>query len=227
MALKVLVVEDDAASLELISEVLASSDVQVVPAKDSENAAAVVQKDAFDGIFLDLQMPKIDGLQLARRIRASGANKKVPIIVVTGQHDQKTMQQAFAAGATFFLAKPIDRQRLLRLFRTACGAISTYHERCARIPLKTDVICEVHGIVRNGKSWNLSRTGILLEAAGLGSGERIKLSFTLPMSVAVNAMGVVVRLDEHHRAGVQFTQVNAEGRNGISRLLASDAARAS
>jgi CheY-like chemotaxis protein len=227
MALRVLVVEDDAASLELISEVLSSADVTVAPVKDSENAAAVVQKDAFDGIFLDIQMPKIDGLQLTRYIRESGANKRTPIIVVTGRQDRKTMQQAFAAGATFFLEKPIDRQRLLRLFRTACGAITTHHERCVRIPLKTDVICEIRGMVRNGKSCNLSRNGILIEAPGLGSGEPIKLSFSLPLSVMVNASGVVVRLDEQQRAGIQFTKVNAEGRDGISRLLAGDAARAS
>lgn len=63
----------------------------------------MVQKDAFDGIFLDIQMPTIDGLQLTRHIRKSGANKKAPIIVVTGCLDRKTMQQSFAAGATFFL----------------------------------------------------------------------------------------------------------------------------
>jgi CheY-like chemotaxis protein len=227
MALRILVVEDDAASLELISEVLSSTDVRVVPVNDSENAAALVQNDAFDGIFLDIQMPRVDGLQLTRRIRESGANKKVPIVVVTGREDRQSMQQAFAAGATFFLEKPIDRQRLLRLFRTACGAITNHHERCARVPLKTDVICEIRGMVRNGRSCNLSRSGILLEAPGLGSGEQIKLSFLLPMSASVNARGVVVRLDEQQRAGVQFTQVNAEGRDGISRLLASDAARAS
>ena len=187
----------------------------------------MLQKDAFDGIFLDIQMPTIDGLQLTRHIRKSGANKKVPIIVVTGCLDRKTMQQAFAAGATFFLEKPIDRQRLLRLFRTACGAITAHHERCARVPLKTDVICEIHGMVRNGKSFALSRSGILLEAPGLGSGEQIKLSFSLPLSVMVNASGVVVRLDEQQRAGVQFIHINAEGRDGISRLLAGDAARAS
>jgi PleD family two-component response regulator len=50
-------------------------------------------------------MPKVDGFELARQIRASSWNKSTPIVVVTGQDDTKAMQKVFAAGTTFFLQK--------------------------------------------------------------------------------------------------------------------------
>jgi len=62
MSLKVLVVEDDTASLELMREVLASADAEVRAVSDSEVAAALINKENFDGISLELRMPKINGV---------------------------------------------------------------------------------------------------------------------------------------------------------------------
>jgi CheY-like chemotaxis protein len=126
VALKVLVVEDDAPTLELMDEVLTSLKADVHAVSDSEAALALVNQERFDGIFLDLQMPKMDGFELTRRIRKSSWNKSAPIVVVTGEDDVKTMERAFAAGTTFFLQKPVDRQRLTNLFKAAAA-------RCSKI----------------------------------------------------------------------------------------------
>src|ERR1700746_4043372 len=117
-SLKLLVVEDDPASLELMAEVFTSLRADVRPVSDSEKAADLVNQEKFDGIFLDLEMPNMNGFELARRIRNSSWNKCVPIVIVTGLNDRRTMQEAFAIGATFFLQKPVDRQRLTGLFNT-------------------------------------------------------------------------------------------------------------
>lgn len=145
MSLKVLVVDDDVTLLDLMSEVLTSEETMVTPVSDSENAAALVQKERFDGIFLDLQMPKIGGLELAKRIRQTALNKSTPIIVVTGEDERTVMQQAFGAGATFFLQKPIDRFRLLRLFSTVQGSLMSNRRRFIRVPLETEVVIEASG----------------------------------------------------------------------------------
>ena len=90
-ALKLLVVEDDPASLELMTEVFRSLKADVRPVSDSEEAARCVNQEKFDGIFLDLEMPNLHGFDLARRIRKSSWNKSTPIIIVTGQDERETM----------------------------------------------------------------------------------------------------------------------------------------
>src|ERR1700757_5007141 len=121
--LKLLVVEDDLASLELMTEVFMSLKAEVRPISDSEKAVAMVNQEKFDGIFLDLEMPNLNGFDLARLIRKSSWNKGTPIIIVTGREERDTMQQAFSLGATFFLQKPVDRQKLSVLFRTVSGGM--------------------------------------------------------------------------------------------------------
>ena len=105
MALKVLIVEDDAPTLELMGEVLASLKAEVRAVSDSEAASALVNQERFDGIFLDLQMPKVDGFELTRRIRRSSWNKSAPIVVVTGEDDVKTMEKALCCGNYVLPAK--------------------------------------------------------------------------------------------------------------------------
>ena len=119
--LKLLIVEDDIASLELMAEVFTSLKAEVIPVSDSREAAGLVDKEKFDGIFLDLEMPNLNGFDLASRIRKSSWNKSTPIIIVTGRDERQTMQEAFAIGVTFFLQKPVDRQKLSILFRAVRG----------------------------------------------------------------------------------------------------------
>src|SRR5512147_3266706 len=117
-SLRLLVVEDDATSLELMTEVFRSLKADVRPVDDSLKAAVYVEQERFDGIFLDLEMPKLHGFELARKIRKSSWNPTTPIIIVTGRDERDTMQQSFALGATYYLQKPIDRQKLNKLFLT-------------------------------------------------------------------------------------------------------------
>lgn len=123
MPLRVLIVEDEIAILNFIAETLSSLGLEVRPVSDSQQAASMIHQEKFDAIFLDLVMPKMDGFELAGLIRQSSWNGSTPIFIITGLEDQETMQRAFAAGATFFLQKPIGRQELTRLFRIAQGVI--------------------------------------------------------------------------------------------------------
>src|SRR5207245_11423947 len=101
--LKLLIVEDDIASLELMAEVFTSLTAEDRPVSDSEKAAALLNGEQRDGIFLDLEMPKLHGFDLARRIRNSSWNKCTPLIIVTYRNDKQTMLQALAIRATFIV----------------------------------------------------------------------------------------------------------------------------
>jgi two-component system, NarL family, sensor histidine kinase BarA len=93
--LKLLIVEDDVASLELMAEVFISLKAEVRPVSDSPKAACLVNQEKFDGIFLDLEMPDLHGFELARQIRQVFLEyRSTPIVIMTGRDDRKTMQEA-------------------------------------------------------------------------------------------------------------------------------------
>lgn len=203
--LKILVVEDDLASLELIYEVLLSLDVEVFPASDSERALTVAQNEKFDGIFVDLNMPRIDGFKLMKSIRGAGWNQRTPMIVLTGMGDRDTMQQAFTAGATFFLRKPIDRRQLTGLLNSTRGTMLVNRRRFRRIPFNVEVTVNLGSDTRKVRSLDLSEGGMLLEGLKMEVGKGVQLSFRLHSEGSrISTHASVKRVDEDNRAGLLF-----------------------
>ncbi len=217
--LKLLIVEDDLASLELMTEVFTSLKAAVRPISDSEKAVAVVNQEKFDGIFLDLEMPNLNGFDLARLIRKSSWNKSTPIVIVTGREERQTMQHAFAIGATFFLQKPVDRQKLSVLFRTVSGGMIENRRKSTRVPIQADVSCTVGARTARGVSWNLSQGGMQVEVADLKPKDAVRVSFQLPVSgVVIDAAGIVV-WTKANRQGIQFTTVSAQSQQSIRQFI--------
>jgi CheY-like chemotaxis protein len=210
MALKLLIVEDDVASLELMEEVFVSLKAEVRAVSESSKAADLVNRERFDGIFLDLEMPYMNGFDLARWIRSSSRNRSTPIVTVTGREDRQTMQQVFASGATFYLQKPVDRQKLTKLYRTVRGSLHESRRKFVRIPMHSDVICTVDSQQLRGVCWNLSQGGIQIEVDGLRVGQNVHLSFRLPSTNAlIDATGDVIWVVEK-RQGIRFGHSKGE-----------------
>ena len=180
-ALKLLVVEDDLTSLELMAEVFSSLKANVRPVSESNEAVEIINQEKFDGIFLDLEMPNLDGFDLARLVRKSSWNNSTPIIIVTGRDERQTMQEAFALSATYFFQKPVDRQTLSILFRTVSGGMLENRRKYIRVPLQTEVICNGRSRTLHAKSWKLSQGGIQVEAPQLQVNDKVRLSFRLPV----------------------------------------------
>ena len=217
----ILVVEDDLPTLELIEEVLTSVDAKVIGVSDSPSAWGLFDKVVFDGIFLDLQMPKMDGFQLAERIRESRCNQSTPIVVVTGREDKQTMQQAFAAGATLFLQKPVDRAKLLTLFRATSAAMAENRLRRARVAVCVEVTCQCGHQDIKGSTVNLRDSGVLVQLERpIESGTVIRMSFRLPGEERpITVEGRVVRTDENGCVAVRFTKFVASGQQLLRDFL--------
>src|SRR5712692_1771308 len=209
-SLKLLVVEDHIPSLELMAEVFTSLEAEVWPLSDSPEAASLIDKEKFDGIFLDLEMPDMSGFELARKIRKSSWNKTTPIVIVTGRDEQQTMREAFAIGATFFLQKPVDRQRLSVLFRTVRGGMLDNRRRSVRVPIQKEVICEVGSRTVRGVTWNLSQGGIQGEAGDLQPGDGVRLLYRFAVRAStINAAGQVIWAKDTQQR-IQFSQMTTQ-----------------
>jgi CheY-like chemotaxis protein len=161
---QVLVVDDDALSCELLREILSSAGMEAVSLTDSTEAASRLRTDKFHAIFLDLRMPAPDGIALARQIRASQINATSVIVMITGEEERTVMARAFQAGVEFFLFKPVDRGKLLRLIRATAGTIERERRRFMRVRLRCRVsIDSPHGTLA-GTTLDLSLGGMLVQS---------------------------------------------------------------
>jgi DNA-binding response OmpR family regulator len=108
----VLVADDDEDILELVTFRLERSGYTVVQARDGEEAWNLAQAQPPDLAVLDVMMPKLDGFELTRRMRAKPETEQVPIILLTARAQDADVQQGFDAGADDYLRKPFSPQEL-------------------------------------------------------------------------------------------------------------------
>lgn len=114
-ALRLLVVDDNPVNCKLASVMLQRAGHEVDMAKDGAEAVERVSSEPYDAIFMDVQMPVMDGLEATRRIRALSDTKcaAVPIVAVTANAMQGEDKPCLEAGMNAFVSKPIDRAALL------------------------------------------------------------------------------------------------------------------
>jgi len=110
---RILVVDDNANNVEILRMRLESHGYEVVTAVDGEAGLVAVREHLPDLILLDIMMPKLDGVEVCRRIRADNSLPFIPIILVTAKSDQKDVVAALEAGGDEFLTKPVDHAALV------------------------------------------------------------------------------------------------------------------
>lgn len=108
--IRALLVDDDAFMRKIQSAILAKAGFEVHLAEGGAQAIAMLQRATYDVVFMDMQMPEMDGLQTTTALRKAG--QRLPIIAVTGDNDEETKRQCFAAGMNGFLSKPISLKTL-------------------------------------------------------------------------------------------------------------------
>lgn len=111
-ALRLLVVDDNRDITESLSILLEIQGHQVAVENDAHDALARLECESFDVCLLDIGMPRMDGLELARRIRASVPAPQPALIAITGFGEHSDRQAALEAGFDRFLVKPLRSDHL-------------------------------------------------------------------------------------------------------------------
>lgn len=109
---RVLVVDDNALNREVAQEFLQLAGVVVTTASNGPDALALLSQHEFDAVLLDVQMPEMDGLEVARSIRAKASCKQLPVWALTAQSRPEDRQAILDSGMNGQLTKPIDAQLL-------------------------------------------------------------------------------------------------------------------
>jgi diguanylate cyclase (GGDEF)-like protein len=121
-AAQLLIVDDDLLLRSMAANTLQHAGFVVRDASSGEEALALFDSGAFDLVLLDVMMPGLDGYEVCRRIRATAAGARVPILMLTGLNDTESIDLAYRFGATDFITKPINWTLLSHRVRYALRA---------------------------------------------------------------------------------------------------------
>lgn len=180
MPARILVVDDDPLTSELICEILRSAGMDASFLTSSSDAAELLKREKYHAVFLDMRMPPPDGVELTRQIRASRVNASAVIVMITGEEERTLMKRGFDAGVEFFLFKPVERNKLLKLIRVAEGSIERERRRFTRVRLRCRVSLESGNDRLEGTTLDLSLGGALVHAhRAFPSGTLVTVSLEL------------------------------------------------
>ncbi len=126
MALRILVIEDNAANLELMRYLLAAAGHEVCTAGNGRDGLALADARTPDLVLCDLQMPVMDGYEVARHMKATDDLRRIPLVAVTASAMPSDLERVDAAGFDACLTKPLEPEDFVRvveaLHARGCGA---------------------------------------------------------------------------------------------------------
>ena len=121
MAKKVLAVDDSKTMRDMVSFALRSAGFDVIEAEDGRKAIEKLASTKVDLVITDLNMPNMDGIALIKALRADARCRSVPILLLTTESDPGKKAEGRAAGATGWLVKPFNPEKLVELVNRVCA----------------------------------------------------------------------------------------------------------
>ncbi len=222
---EVLLVEDNSDDAQLFLHALQKvqieldREIRTTSVSNGVDAAARILERKFDAIFLDVNLPPPDGVELTRRIRSSEVNRTSAVVILTGAEDRGIMGRAFQAGANLFLSKPIDRIRLLRLIQVSMAPIDRERRRLQRVKVRCKVTLQSGKDQFDGETADISLNGMLVRSNRiLPVGSVVNVALTLESGVEpVRTAARVVRV-----TGNEFMALKMEGTGKVESTRLSE-----
>jgi two-component system, cell cycle response regulator DivK len=113
----ILYVEDNEFNLKIVRQLLSRTSYRLIESVDGEQGVATAQSELPDLILMDIQLPKLSGLDATRQLRADPKTAHIPIVVITSFALSGDSEKAKDAGASAYLAKPYSPRELLQMIR--------------------------------------------------------------------------------------------------------------
>lgn len=186
----ILLVDDLQMFLEIERDFFRHADVKIVTARDGVEALEAVQSHSPRLVFMDLQMPKMDGASCCKAIRATPSHGNTPVVIVSSTSSEADREESLAAGCNYFLTKPAGRDRFLEIAREFIPDID---RREKRIPCSLPATISCNGVSAPCTLHDLGVEGAYVATDLVAkSGHVIHVCFTLPDGTAVDTPCKVV-----------------------------------
>jgi len=115
MKKKILSVDDSPSVRKLVEFTLKSKGFQVASAEDGQEALEVMAKEQFDAIILDINMPRMNGLEFLEKMMPDDTFTSIPVIMLTTEGQEEDKERAMGLGATAYIVKPFKPTELLKI----------------------------------------------------------------------------------------------------------------
>ena len=115
MSEKILIVEDNPQNMKLIKMILRGKGYRLLEATDGREALNTAMKENPNLIIMDVQLPKMSGLEVAKKLKEKNRFKKIPIIGLTAFAMKEDREKVFKAGCDAYISKPMDTHALPRV----------------------------------------------------------------------------------------------------------------
>jgi two-component system phosphate regulon response regulator PhoB len=137
---RILVVEDEEDILELVSFNLDREGYRVVRAKSGEQALKAARAESLDLVLLDLMLPGIDGLEVAKILKNEKSTKEVPIVMLTAKGEEADIVTGLELGADDYITKPFSPKIMIARIRAVL-------RRKRKEPAEDDAVLRIHDLV--------------------------------------------------------------------------------
>ena len=121
MPITVAIVDDSRTMLDMVGYTLREAGYNVIEAEDGQLALTMLSGQSANVVITDLNMPNMDGLTLIRELRALATYKSTPILMLTTEADREKKEAGRAAGATGWIVKPLNPEKLLSVVKKVAG----------------------------------------------------------------------------------------------------------
>ena len=121
MAKRAMTVDDSKTMRDMVAFTLRSAGFVVTAAEDGKQALGLLATNPVDVVITDLNMPVMDGVALIRALRADARWRSVPILMLPTESDSSKKSEGRAAGATGWIVKPFNPEKLIEVVNRVCG----------------------------------------------------------------------------------------------------------
>jgi two-component system, cell cycle response regulator len=228
---KILLVDDTRLVLELEKSFLKLSHVEVLTAMNGAEALELIRKDPPDLIFMDMNMPLMDGLACCTELKADPFLCSIPVIMLTTAGREGDRERAQQAGCDDFLTKPIDRREFLEKARRYTDAVD---RRDLRVPCQFPVIFLLGKTPIGAQAMDIGDGGVFLAShEPVRHGAPVKLALYLPEAKPTlrELTGKIAWINEDGKRvnptlppgfGVEFLDLEETERSALKHLVDSE-----
>ena len=174
MSKKILIIEDEKDIVELIAHYLEKDGFKTISASDGAKGLELVKEKSPDMVILDLMLPKIDGIEVCKRIKADSKSTSIPIIMLTAKGEETDRIIGLELGADDYITKPFSPRELVARIKAIFRRTEKKEEGRKVYQFKNLILdLESHEVRINDKDVNLTSKEFWLLEALLRNKERV------------------------------------------------------